>query len=95
VIVDACKAHGVWFDHDELRRVVEFIQAGGMERTRQKEMEDLRAERERLREQEQATARARWKTYGDQGAPESSGLSLDLDDILSVAGDLLQWLRRR
>ena len=48
VIVDVCKAHGTWFDKDELRRVVEFIQAGGMEKSRQRELDDLEAQRSRL-----------------------------------------------
>jgi Zn-finger nucleic acid-binding protein len=31
VIVDVCREHGTWFDADELRRIVEFIQGGGLE----------------------------------------------------------------
>jgi Zn-finger nucleic acid-binding protein len=27
VHVDACRQHGIWFDHDELRRIIQFIQA--------------------------------------------------------------------
>jgi Zn-finger nucleic acid-binding protein len=50
VIVDVCKGHGVWFDQGELQRIVEFIRRGGMERARAREMEDLEAERERLRQ---------------------------------------------
>ncbi len=50
VIVDVCTAHGVWFDRDELQRIVAFIQAGGLDRARQREMEDLKRERSRARE---------------------------------------------
>ncbi len=32
VIVDICKAHGTWFDADELDRVVAFVQDGGVDR---------------------------------------------------------------
>ena len=39
VVIDACKGHGVWFDYDELRRIIEFIRAGGMEIARQRELE--------------------------------------------------------
>lgn len=42
VIVDVCGPHGTWFDKDELRRIVEFIRAGGMDRARQKEMDELK-----------------------------------------------------
>jgi Zn-finger nucleic acid-binding protein len=31
VVVDVCKSHGTWFDRDELRRIVEFIRAGGLQ----------------------------------------------------------------
>jgi Zn-finger nucleic acid-binding protein len=46
VVVDVCRTHGTWFDRDELRRVVEFIRAGGMEKERVRQMAEL-DERER------------------------------------------------
>jgi Zn-finger nucleic acid-binding protein len=49
VIVDTCKRHGVWLDRDELSKIIEFIRAGGLDRARQKEIEDL--QRERLRQE--------------------------------------------
>lgn len=38
VIVDVCTTHGTWFDADELRRVLEFISAGGLEAARVREL---------------------------------------------------------
>jgi hypothetical protein len=38
VIVDVCTRHGTWFDADELRRVLEFITAGGLEAARAREL---------------------------------------------------------
>jgi Zn-finger nucleic acid-binding protein len=38
VIVDVCTSHGTWFDPDELRRVLEFISAGGLEAARAREL---------------------------------------------------------
>jgi Zn-finger nucleic acid-binding protein len=38
VIVDVCTSHGTWFDADELRRVLEFISAGGLEAARAREL---------------------------------------------------------
>jgi Zn-finger nucleic acid-binding protein len=38
VIVDVCTNHGTWFDADELRRVLEFITAGGLETARAREL---------------------------------------------------------
>lgn len=52
VIVDICKKHGVWFDVDELSKIVDFIQKGGMEIAREKEKIDIDAERGRLRDEQ-------------------------------------------
>ena len=41
VIVNVCSQHGTWFDKDQLRRIVEFIRAGGIEKERAREIEDL------------------------------------------------------
>ena len=55
VIVDVCRQHGTWFDRDDLRHIVEFIQAGGMSQARNREMMDLEDERRRV-EWQKATA---------------------------------------
>ena len=49
VIIDVCHDHGTWFDRDELRRVIEFIRAGGMDLARDKKRAVLVAEQQRLR----------------------------------------------
>jgi len=51
VIIDVCKNHGVWFDSEELPRIIEFIQKGGMEIARQRERNELEQEREHLKEE--------------------------------------------
>lgn len=48
VIVDVCKAHGAWFDKDELRRTVEFIRSGGLEKARAQQLEQIKNEERRL-----------------------------------------------
>ncbi|HET6840884.1 MAG TPA: zf-TFIIB domain-containing protein [Candidatus Angelobacter sp.] len=48
VIVDVCKAHGTWFDKDELRRTVEFIRSGGLEKARERQLSAMEEERKRL-----------------------------------------------
>jgi Zn-finger nucleic acid-binding protein len=48
VIVDVCRQHGTWFDKDELRRIVEFIRAGGLEAARADEMAQLERKRREL-----------------------------------------------
>lgn len=49
IILDICKKDGVWFDRDELRHIVEFVRAGGLERARE---HDLRAWEEEKRTRE-------------------------------------------
>ncbi|MEO7674234.1 MAG: zf-TFIIB domain-containing protein [Pyrinomonadaceae bacterium] len=50
VIIDLCKHHGVWFDRDELPKIIEFITGGGMQRAREKERVSLEEERKKLRD---------------------------------------------
>ena len=42
VVIDVCKAHGLWFDRDELRRILAFIASGGLDRARELEIESLK-----------------------------------------------------
>jgi Zn-finger nucleic acid-binding protein len=46
VILDLCKDHGLWFDRDELRQVLAFIEGGGLEKGRQRQVAE---DEERLR----------------------------------------------
>jgi Zn-finger nucleic acid-binding protein len=45
VILDVCRAHGLWFDRDELHQVLTFIEKGGLDRARERELEDLKEAR--------------------------------------------------
>ncbi len=69
VVVDVCKAHGTWFDKDELRRIVEFIRAGGVEKARASEITELARQRRALETARTAAAGDRISVYG----PASSG----------------------
>lgn len=42
VIIDACREDGFWFDPDELRRVVVFIESGGLDRAAARERQGER-----------------------------------------------------
>ncbi|MBV9216780.1 MAG: zf-TFIIB domain-containing protein [Acidobacteria bacterium] len=76
VIVDICKKHGVWCDADELPKIVEFIQHGGMERAREKERLSLEAERRRLEDERASLARM-------EGSAAFGGASL-IDERASI-----------
>jgi Zn-finger nucleic acid-binding protein len=54
VIVNVCNQHGTWFDKDELRRIVDFIRSGGLERERTGQIQEL----EEHQRQERASAAA-------------------------------------
>lgn len=54
-VIDICKQHGIWFDRDELRRVIEFIRAGGIDKAREKQLEKLDRERARLEQMRSST----------------------------------------
>jgi len=56
VVVDVCRDHGTWFDRDELRRIVEFVRAGGLDRAREREIRDLEEQRRRLKAARMASA---------------------------------------
>lgn len=43
VIIDVCTKHGVWFDRGELPRVLEFVEAGGLELARTRQADEQRA----------------------------------------------------
>ena len=59
VIVDICKRHGVWFDADELTTIIEFIRKGGMEIARQRELNAIVSEREKLRDEQHRASRGK------------------------------------
>jgi Zn-finger nucleic acid-binding protein len=83
VIVDTCKAHGLWFDSGELAEVIRFVQGGGLERKREREREEL-AERERRLRVQAATV----ETSGQLGG-EGSGFSVRWSSNNLSIGDLL------
>jgi Zn-finger nucleic acid-binding protein len=82
VIVDACAQHGTWFDADELRRVVEFVRDGGLERARVQERRQLEEERRLLE------ARKNIASWGAPQPPQPSDASPEATG--AVAGVLLR-----
>jgi Zn-finger nucleic acid-binding protein/predicted RNA-binding Zn-ribbon protein involved in translation (DUF1610 family) len=82
VIVDVCNRHGTWFDKDELRSIIEFIRAGGLEKAREKEIAELESQRHELKAAQTAGA---W-TPADVPAPPHYDA---LHDGISTAANLL------
>ena len=44
VIIDECRSHGLWLDADELEKIRHFIADDGLERSRDREIENVRME---------------------------------------------------
>ena len=80
VIVDRCKAHGVWLDGGELRRLSEWMKAGGklLDQERQDELKKAEAEQER----EQRKARAQSAAAGEYADYPGYGTYGGYDDDL-------------
>lgn len=41
VIIDTCKDHGVWFDYEELARILTWIRRGGLQREQDRQKQEL------------------------------------------------------
>jgi Zn-finger nucleic acid-binding protein len=83
VVVDVCKAHGLWFDAGELGEVIRFVEQGGLQHARERELEEL-LERERRTHAEAAIAEA---TADLQ--PDDDGLTIRWSTGKNVFSELL------
>ena len=87
VIVDVCKSHGTWFDKDELRRIVEFIRAGGIEKSRAEEMDELERKRSEAGAAQIASA---YEPASYSTPARYDGVNLAIDAISMAAGFLFK-----
>ena len=88
VVVDVCRAHGTWFDRDELRRIVEFIRAGGLETARNREIAELEKRRRELSAAQIASSSRAGTLLPQSNYP-------DWDIGISAAAQFLKALFRR
>lgn len=73
VIIDLCKQHGVWFDAEELPKIISFIDEGGLTRAREKEKIALEEERGRLRDEQYKLAMMERRAAGGRFSDEQKG----------------------
>jgi Zn-finger nucleic acid-binding protein len=78
--VDVCKLHGTWFDKDELRRAVEFIRAGGLDKARGLQLEQIKEEQRKLNAKrlEAATFNPPTSTFTSDIRISSASSTIDL-----------------
>ena len=84
-VVDVCRGHGTFLDAGELHAIVAFIQEGGLDRMRAREIETLREERrrlEQLRGREARRSRDRDASHGWATTRWTTGDLFDLLDAL-------------
>jgi Zn-finger nucleic acid-binding protein len=62
VVVDVCKGHGTYLDPGELHAIVTFVQGGGLDRARARQIEELKEEERRLAEAQYKLARERGRS---------------------------------
>jgi Zn-finger nucleic acid-binding protein len=85
-IVDGCKGHGTFLDAGELQAIVGFIQGGGLDRARQRQIEELKEQQRRLKDQE---ARALGGRYTMANGPVfvDTGKLLGFDTLIGLFRD--------
>lgn len=87
VILDTCKSHGLWFDLDELRRVLAFIETGGLART-----EQLQAESDQ--EASRAMARVQIESQLTHPSVYQENTELDFGEVMGALAKVGRWLLR-
>ncbi len=86
VIVDVCRGHGTWFDRDELRHIIEFIRAGGLDAARQREIAQLEQQRRQLNaEKTSARQTAPWS-----GTEDYADYRVGIGSVARLLGNLLR-----
>jgi Zn-finger nucleic acid-binding protein len=87
VIIDLCKQHGVWFDADELPKIIAFIDNGGLARSREKEKIALQDQRSRLRDEQRKLAMMERRS-GTRGSFGAADPDPGWSDLISALFDL-------
>ncbi len=90
-VVDVCKGHGTFLDAGELAQIVTFILEGGLERARQRQLDEIRDEERQLRN-------AQWKAERQQLRQNKTRFDTTKGDTgswLDVAtlGDVIDLIR--
>jgi Zn-finger nucleic acid-binding protein/RNA polymerase subunit RPABC4/transcription elongation factor Spt4 len=81
VVLDVCKEHGLWFPRDEFRQVLEFIEGGGLEKSRARQVQE---EAEQRRQPAAPIPSGAWAETAEEGG----------GGLLSAFEDLLHLIRR-
>ena len=87
VIVDQCREDGLWFDADELPRILAWIRGGGLAAARRQQQEEARFDQQTGRIARAGRTPAAYGTLGDLNADEgqpSGGWDLLFDVVAQI-----------
>jgi len=87
-IVDVCKGHGTFLDAGELHQVVTFIHAGGIDRLRALDKEELKQEARNVRQAQEKLARDRTRRPGSLSPVGSGDDVAGLLDVIDIMREL-------
>jgi Zn-finger nucleic acid-binding protein len=90
-VVDVCKGHGTFLDAGELHAIVTFIQSGGLDRARERQIADLKEQEQRLRDRELRAMRERGSP--DVRRTSSFDVSWDADALTKLLDVLGRKMR--
>ena len=88
VIIDLCKKHGIWFDRNELSRIVEFIRSGGLDLSRTREKRALEEQRRELNQQRLTLDAQRSRAVSISDSERTSGIA-STSDLINLLTDLI------
>lgn len=77
IVLDVCKAHGAWLDAHELRRLVEFLRAGGLATARRREAQAAGEELRLLRLKQELARQDAQRHGGLRASHDRDDLSAD------------------
>jgi Zn-finger nucleic acid-binding protein len=83
-VVDTCRGHGTFLDAGELHGIIGFIRGGGLERARERQIEDLKDEQRRLRDQQATDLRRSGERDGTRPTQVFSWGAGDIAEILKA-----------
>jgi Zn-finger nucleic acid-binding protein len=92
VIIDVCRTHGTFFDAGELPRIIEFVMNGGLEQSAKKDVERMRDDARRDRDNARYAAMAAART-GSSGSFGGFGHHYTADHGEALVGLLFSLLK--
>jgi Zn-finger nucleic acid-binding protein len=87
-VIDVCRGHGTFLDAGELHQIAEFIHSGGLERSRQRQLDELKEAEARL------LARERDQAMRDVRTGAGSGIKFEWKTTRLEGADAIDVLRR-